>query len=171
MILTASYNVSNFQQLKDYINKNIEKVLTRIADSTLSKLKENVEKTVYSNPQSDFYKRTRQILNSISRTDIVYRNGGYSVEIYFDALTIQPIIRNNNLNAHADFSENYVVKQTYTGSISYDNLIAWLEFGTPGNKVHQHPENKFLRDTITWIKQEYKTMFIKEMKNLGISIS
>jgi len=160
----AKYRFKNFSQATNYINKKIEKSLTSVSIIVMNKLKENVEKTVYSKPPLE-YQRTNQVLNSISRTKPILSGGKYTVEIYFDPLKILPIINEHSWNAHASFSGEWAM----SNSVSSDNLIGWLENGTPNNKYYQHPAYGFIKETVEWLRGEYLRIFKEELKKNGIT--
>jgi len=156
-----SPNFRNTSDLGGYLKKQVEITLKNIANTAMEKLKENVQNSVYG-WQPEQYVRTGQVLNAISRTSPTLSGGRYTSEIYFDATKIQPIIHADRWNTHASFSGEWSMKDLN------NNLIKWLEYGTPNNPYYAHEEARFLRDTIEWIQINYIELFKKGLAENGI---
>lgn len=156
----ASYQFKDYKQLEKYMRLKMQEVLEMCATVTLNELKAMVSENIYSWKPRE-YERTNMLIESISKTEVKNAGNTYQCKIYFDVNKIQSVIRMpDSWNAHADFNGNF----------AGDDLIGWLEYGTPTNPYYQHPEYRFIRDTYEWLCDEYMTIFKKNAKKLGVPI-
>ena len=156
----ATYKFKNMKQLKNTMNTYLKKTLNEVADQCLSELRDNVKENIYSWTPSK-YKRTYDVLNSITRTNVESNSGLMTVRIYFDTNKIEPHIYSGSAwNAHADFWGNTVD--------GYD-ILNWLENGTD-NEYYSHPSYSFFKDTIEWLHHEINGLFKKALQNKGLKV-
>ncbi|MEG2546338.1 MAG: hypothetical protein RSA51_07245 [Niameybacter sp.] len=153
----GTYRFSSYKQLKKYVDAKLVSVLDEIADEVLYELKASVEDHLYSwEPKK--YERTGWLLESITRSKVALSFGEYKVSIYYDTNVLQPVLREDAWNAHADFWGEWVG----------EDLVWWLEKGTPDNPYYQHPEYAFIRDCTEWISGEYHEKFKKKLEARGL---
>lgn len=145
------------------MDKKTVQSLEKCADLAMDRLTQNVLDTVYD-WQPKQYKRTYQLLESISRTEVAKVYGEYVAEIYFDYKKMQPIINDGTWNSHADFYGSWVNNEQ-----SASDLVNWLEYGTE-NVYYSHEAHGFLKETIEWIQKEYRKIFKAYARQCGMPI-
>lgn len=156
----ATYKFKNMKQLKNTVNKYIGESLNEVADICLLELRNNVKENIYSWTPSK-YKRTYEVLNSISRTKVESVSGMMTVKIYFDTQKIKPhVYGGNTWNAHADFWGN---------TVDGNDILNWLENGTE-NEYYSHPEYGFFKETVEFIYHEINILFKKALRNNGFKV-
>lgn len=155
--------IKSYKQLEEYMAKKIKLALDECANQALDKLTQNVVDSVYD-WQPSRYKRSYQLLQAISRTEVKKVYDGYVVEIFFDYTKMQPIVVENGWNKHADFYGNWI-----NSEYSSADLVNWLEHGT-NNKYFSHPEHGFIKDTVEWLNNELNDMFKRYITNVGVPI-
>lgn len=160
----AKVQIKNYRQLEEYMSKKIKLALDECANQALDKLTQNVLDSVYD-WQPSRYKRSYQLLQAISRTEVNKVYNRYVVEIFFDYTKMQPIIVGNGWNKHADFGGSWI-----TNEKSSADLVNWLEHGT-NNKYFSHPEHGFIKDTVEWLNNELNDIFIRYITKYGVLIN
>lgn len=159
----AKLRIRNYRQLEDYMGKKIKLALDECANQALDKLTQNIIDSVYD-WQPSRYKRSYQLLQAVSRTEVNKVCDRYVVEIFFDYTKMQPIITDNGWNKHADFYGNWINNEQ-----SSADLVNWLEYGTK-NRYFSHPEHGFIKDTIEWLNNELNDMFRVYITKVGVPI-
>lgn len=158
--MAQKFNFSTYRQLEMYMENRLKKILNECAREAMEELKANIEENLYSwTPRK--YERTRMFIDSVSKTKATKVGDRYECKIYYDTDKIRSIIRMpNSWNAHANFDNEWIG----------DELIYWLEYGTPDNPYYQHPEYGFVRETLEWLQTEYKKMFKDKARKYGVPI-
>lgn len=156
----TTYKFKNMKQFNNTVNKFLKNALDEVADQCFLELKASVSENIYSWTPSK-YKRTKEVLDSITRTRVEANNGRFVVKIYFDTDKIQPHVYNGSAwNAHADFRGN---------TVDGRDILNWLENGTD-NEYYSHPAYKFFSDTIEWLYGEMDVLFKKALQNNGFTV-
>ncbi len=76
---------NSLSQLRNYVISNSKGGMMAVAEKVKSILKEYVENDVYNSYEPAKYKRTYELLDSISVKVLSIDSNGIKVEIYFDA--------------------------------------------------------------------------------------
>lgn len=156
----AIYKFSNMKQLKNTMNKFLKQVLSEVADECIAKLIENVNDTMYEWTPSR-YKRTNEVLKSISRTKVEDINGISVVRVYFNTSKIKPhVYAGSTWNAHADF---------WGDTVSGEDILNWIESGTK-NKYYSHDGYEFFKETLEWVNSEINILFKESLRNKGFTV-
>lgn len=156
----STYKFSNMKQLRNTMNKYLKEILDEVANDCMSQLIINVSSSMYSWTPSR-YKRTNEVLNSISRTKVESVNGMFVVKIYFDTAKIKPhIYSGSTWNAHADFWGN---------TVGGEDILNWIENGTD-NKYYSHEGYEFFKETLEWVSLEINGLFRTALKNRGFTV-
>lgn len=154
------YEFKNSKQMVNGLGIYLKKALDDVAEICMNQLKQNIEDNMYSwTPKK--YKRTNQILKSISKTKTIKVNNLYVAKVYFDAEKIKPVIREGNTwNAHADFWGN---------EISGSDILNWLDRGTE-NKYYSHEGYEFMEEIFVWLDQELNNLFREHISKYGLQL-
>lgn len=146
------------------MDKKIKLILSDCAEKAIEELTQNILDSVYD-WQPKVYKRSYQLLEAISRTEVVKNvTGSYICEVYFDYKKMQPIINEGTWNNHADFWGGWI-----TDEKSSSDLVNWLENGT-NNKWYSHESYGFIRDTVEYMKNEFTNLFKSYARRNGLDL-
>lgn len=144
----AEYLFKNMKQVNRYLEKQAKIGLEYCAYRAETKLKELLKKRVYEF-EPEIYERTFELLNSISKSEVIKVHNSYYVEIYYDTDKIRSYPRDYPLwGQHTDFSGN---------DVSYW-IPKFIEEGTD-NKYYSHKGTNSIEDCKDWIKKEYNRLF------------
>lgn len=158
-MVLATYNFSNTNQLKKYMDKMSREGLEYCAWRAENMLRKLLEDRLYDLYDPIMYDRTFELLNSISHSDIIkLNNGTYCVEIYYDVSKIRSYPRTTggltyNWGQHTSFNNEDVSRW----------IPKWIELGTD-NKYYSHEGTHSMEDTKKWISKEYNRLFRLALK-------
>jgi hypothetical protein len=119
--------ITNWGQLKSYIENILKQCLEKIALETAKELQKHVQTDWYEAHSPQFYDRTYQLLNSITNSNIEQKGNKFIVSVYFDHTMITPnFLDNDGFNEHMGFD----------GEPFVEGLIETIE---EGNLSHYSP--------------------------------
>lgn len=158
----AKYTFQNKKQLLTTLNNQFKKTLDNVAKRCLEELEERVARNMYEHYTPTVYRRTIDIFDSISKTEVIRDKNEFLVAVYFNPQKIVPkIYEGAKWNAHADFWGNPIEAHT---------LIKWLEEGT-NNKYYSHEGYEFFKDTVEFIQSNLNEMVRTELIKLGFTLT
>lgn len=154
------YRFKNSTQMANGLGIYVQKALNDACDECMLQLKTNIENSMYSwTPQQ--YKRTDQVIKSISRTKVVKNGNSYTATVYFDTKKIVPVInQGSQWNAHADFWGN---------SVSGSDILNWLDRGTE-NDYYSHEGYEFMEEIFVWLDKELNSLLKKYLSKHGLRL-
>lgn len=156
----ANYKFTNTKQIEKYLEKQIIKALTEVADVVRQRLYDTVKNRLYDAWTPSQYKRTMELLKCISHTKVKKVYGSYVVNIYYDTKKIHPYVSDDaRWNKHADF----------WGEDVSEYIPLWIEYGTD-NQYFSHDGILAVEDTLEWISREYNRLFKEALLYKGIPL-
>lgn len=153
--------VSNSIQLKNLINEILKDCLKEIALEAGKELQQYVQKEWYEAHSPEMYKRTYQLLNSITNTDIRQKGSGFEIEVGFDKSSIIPNFLGGDLwNEHMSFN----------GEPFVSGLIETIEEGnlSPYSPPYARNGIHMLENTAFWLAQNLPRIAKKVFAKYGM---
>jgi hypothetical protein len=96
--------ITNWPQLKQYIENILKQCLEEIVLETGKELQKHVQTEWYEAHSPQFYDRTYQLLNSITNSKVEQKGNKFEVTIGFDHSMIVPnFLANGGFNEHMGF--------------------------------------------------------------------
>lgn len=155
----ATYNFSNSNQLKRYMDKVIREGLEYCAWRAERMLRKLLEERLYDFYDPKMYERTYELLNSITHSEVIpVGNGVYYVEIYYDTDKIRSYPRKSN-----GLTYKWGQHTSFSGEDVSDWIPLWIEKGTI-NEKYSHEGTHSMEDTKKWISKEYNRLFRLALK-------
>jgi hypothetical protein len=155
--------ITNQQQLILIINELLEEILEQIARETVEYLRIYVDTLWYQDHWPDLYKRTYQLLDSITHSNIQRNGNKFDISIYFDSSKIIPRwIEGNAWNEHMGFD----------GSEFTMGLVQTIEEGNPSPFSPDYAEEGIgmFEATDKWLDKELPKIAKRIFKENGIDV-
>lgn len=155
--------ITNQQQLILIINQLLEDILEQIAKEAVEYLRIYVDTFWYQAHYPNMYKRTRQMLDSITHSEVKRKGNKFDVSIYFDASQITPNFLGDGMwNEHMSFSgEPFTV-----------GLVDTIELGNPSPFSPDYAEEGIgmFAETDKWLDTEIPKIAKRIFKENGIDV-
>ena len=151
-------------ELNAYAKKQMENIArTKLNDKIIKLLREYVIAKVYHARFPVDYKRTYELLNSITASDIKSDGNGFSCSIYFDADKINQSPHGVHMSIYG-----YEIDKKYNEPIN-EMLPYYLNYGTD-SPVFSFPEANFLEETYKHLNNgSFRQELIAVLKQRGFT--
>jgi len=130
-------NITNDAQLKAAILKELSVALDKAATKIHDQLWDDILSKIYSTPESEFYERTKEFLNSVIKPKV--KINGFRVEVTVgmdsSAMTSKED-ESHFFNKHMDIFGNSEWKRENDIKIP-EALLTWWDEGTKGKSIHK----------------------------------
>jgi len=162
-------NIKDMQGLEKYVKMTLEQALREMAKETAEFLSQMVKSHIYRTPESNYYDRTMEFLNSITQSQVKKVGNELQIEVYFDSDKIYP-------HSSPPGSEKFNAHMSLDGSASYNGrsignwLVEWLEEGFSGGVLPPQEGHFFIKETREWLVDELDGILIKAFKRAGFDI-
>lgn len=147
------------KQIESKIDKEIKRALEKSSVEVEKRLRKYIQKEWYDSYKPEYYERTYQFINSITRTKVVNNRGRMSIAVYFDNDKIRASRSNKGLwNQHMSIN----------GIDVSDAIVSWIEYGNnPNNKpaaIYSYEGIGMIQHMVDWLEKEYTKLFRKNFK-------
>ena len=136
-------NITNDAQLKAAILKELKIALDKASAKIQLQLWDSIFSKIYSKPESEFYDRTREFLDSVIKPEV--KTNGFSVEVTLgmDSSKMTPTQNDDRFfNAHMDIYGN----EEWHGETIPESLLSWWDTGTTNSKLPSLPQTDYWFD-------------------------
>jgi hypothetical protein len=172
-------DITNDVELRTYVLKEVQKAMKIASNRIGQQLWLNVFSRISILPETEFYERTGQFLDSIIRNPEVEVNGNsVSVVIGMDSSKMKPMMSSTGqLNQHS----SYMGVDSWRGMSVSEALLSWEDYGTDNNIFPSLQQTNYWYDVMGDRgykgNPDYKTMektfdeiMYKELSNIGTVI-
>lgn len=135
--------INSYNELERVLNQTIEISMNRIGDKVSKLLKSYIQKNWYSNMHPEYYKRTKDVLNSIT-FKIEKKEKGYLATIYSDNSKVIAVKSTFPLPPGMPRFHHHM---NIHGKDVSEWVIDMMNFGNNNSKLYSYQGVNFLRNT------------------------
>ena len=123
--------------------KEITKAIEEISEEIASQLTQNIQEGIYNQPESKYYKRTQEFINSVIKPTVKINGNEISVTVGMDSNVMNATWNEGNLfNSHMSIDGS----PTWGSQSVAEGLLTWWDSGTQNNYLPSVPATNYWYD-------------------------
>jgi len=162
--------ITDWEQLADYLDNSIKQCLPIIANKVSKILKRFVKERWYNTHKPTHYRRTLEVLNSITVSEVQQVGNGYQVLVYFDPSKINNVL--TDIKGYFNHHMSIDGSSTWSGMNLAELVPLFMDQGQ-SSKIRPYSGVHFMQATIDEVKSSQIDVNVlkRRLRSQGLNIT